>query len=383
MDRPSDFDGGALSRRTLLKRGGVGASALMLPGLLAACGSSSSSTGTGTSAATSGESPALTKLLDNIKSKEVIVGNYGGDTEAARQTVFWTPFTKRTGVTVISADAGALGDEMQEGEIPTRWDCFHGSCDEVYAALKLGKKPIDKLPQTSWEGLTPATYKPYMFQSFFVGYVPAYINGTFKGDQPNSWADFFDTKKFPGKRAWPGVEYTSGTREAALMADGVPPDKVYPYDLERADAKIKSIFSDLVFYNEFPQAQSFLTSKEVVMSFGPNGLWKESSDSGVDLTVMWGATPLIEENGMNLMPEPPHLDAVTALAAFCNNPKLMAQFSAITAYGPPSQEAFKYLSASERSALPTAPGRKVLYENTAYVGSVENSLAADNKKLFS
>jgi putative spermidine/putrescine transport system substrate-binding protein len=391
MDRPSDADGGldnaALTRRALLKRGGVGASALMLPGILAACGSSSSGSSTSSSssasAAASGESPALTKLLDNIKSKEVIVANYGGDTEAARQKVFWTPFTERTKVTVISADAGALGDEMQEGEIPTRWDCFHGSCDEVYAALKLGKKPIDKLPQISWEGLTPAKYKPYMFQSFFVGYVPAYVAGTFKGDQPNSWADFFDTKKFPGKRAWPGVAYTSGTREAALMADGVPPDKVYPYDLERADAKIKSIFSDLVFYNEFPQAQSFLTSKEVVMSFGPNGLWHETSASGVKITVMWGATPLIEENGMNLMPDPPHLDAVTALAAFCNNPKLMAEFATMTSYGPPSQEAFKYLTKAQQDELPTAPGRKVLQENTAYVGSVENELAADNKKLFS
>jgi putative spermidine/putrescine transport system substrate-binding protein len=381
MDRPSDLDDGALTRRTLLKRGGVGASALMLPGVLAACGSSS--TKTTASKAASDESPALTKLLDNIKSKEVIVANYGGDTESARQTVFWSPFTARTGVTVISADAGALGDEMQEGEIPTRWDCFHGSCDEVYAALKLGKKPIDKLPQIAWEGLTPAEFKPYMFQSFFVGYVPAYLTGTFSGDQPNSWADFFDIKKFPGKRAWPGVAYTSGTREAALMADGVPPDEVYPYDLERADAKIKSIFSEMVFYNEFPQAQSFLTSKEVSMSFGPNGLWKESSDSGVDLTVMWGATPIIEENGMNLMPDPPHLDAVTALAAFCNNPKLMAQFATLTAYGPPSQEAFKYLPASVRAELPTKPGRTVLVEDYAYVGSVENTLEADNKKLFS
>jgi putative spermidine/putrescine transport system substrate-binding protein len=386
MQRRNDDIDWELTRRTLLKRGAAGAGLLTIPGLLAACGSSSStsasSSTTTASTATTAESPALTKILDSVKSKEVIVANYGGDTEMARQTVFWNGFTARTGVQVISADAGGIGDEMQQGLIPTRWDCFHGSNDEVYAALKLGKKKIDKLPQLAWEQLTAAQFKPYMFQSFFVGYVPAYIEGTFTGDQPNSWADFFDTKKFPGKRAWPNVDYTSGTREAALMADGVPPDKVYPYDLARADAKIKSIFKDMVFYAEFSQAQTFLTSQEVVMSFAPNGLWKELDDSGVKTTVMWGATPIIEENGMNLMPDPPHLDAVIALACWCNQPHLMAEFAKLTAYGPPSREAYKYLTPAETAQLPTAPGRKVLYEDTDYVGSVENKLDADNKKLF-
>jgi hypothetical protein len=61
----------------------------------------------------------------------------------------------------------------------------------------------------------------------------------------------------------------------------------------------------------------------------------------------------------------------------------MAQFATLTAYGPPSQEAFKYLPASVRAELPTKPGRTVLVEDYAYVGSVENTLEADNKKLFS
>ena len=384
MQRRNDDIDWELTRRNLLKRGAVGAGLLAVPGLLAACGSSSSSS-TGSAAAatsTTAEDPALTKILDSVKSKEVIIANYGGDTEMARQTVFWDPFTKRTGVQVVSADAGAIGDEMQQGLIATRWDAFHGSADEAYAALKLGKKPIDKLPQLAWESGTPKAYKPYMFQSFFIGYVPAYVTGTFSGAQPTTWADFFDTAKFPGKRAWPSVAYNTGTREAALMADGVPADQVYPLDLARADAKIKSIFKDMVFYEEFSQAQTFLTSQEAVMSFGPNGLWHELETSGVKMTTMWGATPIVEENGMNLMPDPPHLDAVTALACFCNQPKLMAEFAKLTTYGPPSQAAYKYLSTADAQLLPTAPGRKVLYEDTAYIGANENRLQADNKKLF-
>jgi putative spermidine/putrescine transport system substrate-binding protein len=388
MDRPIDADGdldnAALTRRALLKRGGLGASALMLPGILAACGSSSSSSSTtASSSAASGESPALAKILDSVKSKEVIVATYGGDTEAARKKVFWDPFTKRTGVTVIEADAGDLGDQMQQGLIPTKWDAFHGSTDEAYAALKFGKKPIPKLPSLAWEDLIEKPFEPYMFQSFFVGYVPAVLPGTFKGAQPTTWADFFDVEKFPGKRAWPGEPYTSGTREAALLADGVAPDKIYPLDIPRADAKIKSIFKDMLFYEEFPQAQSFLTSGSVAISSGPNGLFHELQEQGVKVNIILSATPILEPNGMNVMPDPPHLDAVTALACFCNNPALQAQFAAITTYGPPTKAAFGKLTSAQIAALPNAPGRTVVAANTKYLGSVENKLAADNKKLFS
>ena len=385
MDRRIDTNDWVLTRRGLLKRGGIGASALLLPGVLAACGSSSSSSSGAASsnAAASTESPALTKVLDNIKSKQVIVATYGGDTEAARKKVFWDPFTARTKVQVIEADAGALGDQMQQGLIPTKWDAFHGSTDEAYAALLTGKKKIPRLPSLAWENLIEKRFEPYMWQSFFIGYVPATLPGNFTGTQPTTWADFFDTKKFPGKRAWPGEPYTSGTRQAALLADGVAPDKVYPMDIERADAKIKSIFSDFLFYQQFPQAQSFLTSHAVSMSFGPNGLFHELQTKGVSVDIILTATPILEANGMNIMPDPPNLDAVTALACFCNQPELQAQFAAMTNYGPPTKEAFSKLTKTQIAALPNAPGRPVVPQNTLYVGSVQNKLAADNKKLFS
>lgn len=378
MERRNDEnDWDQLTRRSLLKRGAAGAGLALGAGLFTPTIGSALARESASS-----EPPALKKILDNIKSKEVIVATYGGDTETARREVFWNAFTKRTGVTVVEADAGNLGDQMQQGLIPTRWDAFHGSGEEVYAALKSGKKPIPRLPKLAWENLIPKKYQPYMFQSFFLGYVPAYLEGTFKGPQPKTWADFFNVKKFPGKRAWDGVAYTPGTRQAALLADGVPPNKIYPMNIKRADAKIKSIWSDFVFYDQFPQAQSFLTSGTVVMSFGPNGLWKELANKGVKVKVMWTAAPILDPNGMNVMPDPPHLDAVTALACFCNNPTLQAKFAELTNYGPPTTQAFSKLSASVKDNLPNKPGRAAVQPNIDYVGSITNKLAADNKKLF-
>jgi putative spermidine/putrescine transport system substrate-binding protein len=383
-----DEDG--LSRRKLLKLGGMGAGALALPAILAACGgggSSSSSTG-GSSTEGGGEAaenPELTKMIEAITSKQVIIGNYGGDTEEARKKVFWTPFEERTGVQVISADAGSLAVPMIMGEIPTKWDAVHGSVQESYAAQLHGKKELPKLPKICWEDLVePKKMQPYMWQSFFLGYVPACIEGTFSGTQPATWADFFDTKKFPGKRAWPAEYFTGGVFEAALLADGVPPSEVYPFDYERATAKIASIFDDLVIYTEYAQSQSFLTSKTASMSFAPNGLFKELENKGVSMQILWDAPAILDTNGMNILPEAPNLDAVEALAAFCNQPKLQAEFAQITNYGPPTKEAFEALSTEEAEALPNAPGRKnKFYDNPIYNAEHQPETEEENVRLFS
>ena len=65
--------------------------------------------------------------------------------------------------------------------------------------------------------------------------VLAYRTDAVKGAVPKGWADFWDTKKFPGDRAmigtsaggWPELEF-------ALMAAGVPADKLYPLDIDKA-----------------------------------------------------------------------------------------------------------------------------------------------------
>ena len=59
---------------------------------------------------------------------------------------------------------------------------------------------------------------------------------------PQSWADFFDVAKFPGPRSLPDT----GDRDwwvplAALMADGVPRDKLFPMDVDRAYKKLDTI----------------------------------------------------------------------------------------------------------------------------------------------
>src|SRR5690606_12430420 len=72
-----------------------------------------------------------------------------------------------------------------------------------------------------------------------IGVGMVYNTDVYSDQQPQSWADFWDVEKFPGKRcmpAWPRF-----VMEAALMADGVPKDQIYPIDMDRALKKIAEI----------------------------------------------------------------------------------------------------------------------------------------------
>ncbi|MFG3594576.1 ABC transporter substrate-binding protein [Bradyrhizobium sp. RDI18] len=60
--------------------------------------------------------------------------------------------------------------------------------------------------------------------------------------RPTTWAEFWDIKKFPGVRVLTdGQLGIQGPWEEALLADGVPRDKLYPMDIDRIFAGLDRI----------------------------------------------------------------------------------------------------------------------------------------------
>jgi putative spermidine/putrescine transport system substrate-binding protein len=79
---------------------------------------------------------------------------------------------------------------------------------------------------------------------------------------PKSWADFWDAKAFPGRRAVSGL--AQETLEIALLADGVAKDKLYPLDVERALAAIKRLKPQIgVFWTTGAQSTQLIKDGEV------------------------------------------------------------------------------------------------------------------------
>ena len=60
------------------------------------------------------------------------------------------------------------------------------------------------------------------------GIIMAYRTDVYKKETPTGWADFWDTAKYPGKRSMDANLGDGSVLEAALLADGVAIDKLYP-----------------------------------------------------------------------------------------------------------------------------------------------------------
>ncbi|MCP4766149.1 MAG: extracellular solute-binding protein [Gammaproteobacteria bacterium] len=97
----------------------------------------------------------------------------------------------------------------------------------------------------------------------------AYDRGTYDLVQPTSIADFFDVKKFPGRRAIRNDPTV--VMEWALMADGVPRDQVYatletPEGVERALKRMDAIKPGLQLWQTGREPVRMLKGGEVSMS---------------------------------------------------------------------------------------------------------------------
>jgi putative spermidine/putrescine transport system substrate-binding protein len=375
-----------LDRRAFLGRAGLGVGALALPALLASCGDDSgdSAGGSGSSASTSAEASGLDKLMADVKSKQIVIAGYGGTTQDARSEVFITPFAKEVGVRPLEPMIeGSLGDDMILGTTPAKWDMSHSSNWFIGYAQKHGKKPLPKLAAAiPREDNVEGNFPDYSVQTFVTAYVAGHLPDTFPDGGPKSWADVYDTKKFPGKRIVPAPGFYEGVAEPALLADGVPPDELYPLDLERAQAKIASIWDNLVFYTEYPQMQTLLTSKSGSIAIGPNGLLQGLINKGVDVTVAWDAIPILAPNCFIINPDAPNMDAAQAYAGWVTDPKRIAEFCKKTNYGPGFKAAFDQMDEETKQNLPNAPGRTTVSYDSQYFIDNYDKLIAFNKKLF-
>src|SRR5207249_4296993 len=98
------------------------------------------------------------------------------------------------------------------------------------------------MPPDVLAGLQKEAMHPYGVGGFVWPTGIAYHTKKYNDENhPRSWAEFWDVKKFPGARALPHPSYLIGPLEMALVADGVPADKLYPLDVERAFRSLERI----------------------------------------------------------------------------------------------------------------------------------------------
>lgn len=297
-----------------------------------------------------GGSPDAAPGGDSELSGELVWADYGGPTNEAFADIFFDPFTEKTGVEVVpTVMSASVMYSMFDGE-PGDYDTVMTGMPEV---VRYGENLLPVPKGITESDLLPPEIAEFAIATPFVGYAQGYLSDTFPNGGPQTWADFWDVEKFPGKRAVPG-EYFDFMFEAALLADGVPVDELYPLDVERALDKLNELKPDMVFYTEYPQVPQLLSAGAASVAFAPNGQFASLASSGADVTVSWNQA-FVEANPFVVPVQAPNPDAVFALAEMLADPKLQAEFARRTNYGPWSAAAFDELSPEEVAKLPNAP----------------------------
>ncbi len=192
----------------------------------------------------------------------------------------------------------------------------------------------------------------------------AYDDRAFTGEKPQAIADFFDVKRFPGKRAL--RKQPSEILEWALMAEGVPINQIY--DLLSTDRgmrlalrRLDSIREHIVWWDDPKEPAALLKSRQVVMSSGFNGRFFDAQTHGDTITMIWDGQ--IVDWDVWVVPLKPDQTTVATnkFLRYVTQSENMAHLAEHIPYGPSRISALKRIGLhpqsriSMRDHLPTAP----------------------------
>jgi putative spermidine/putrescine transport system substrate-binding protein len=289
-------------------------------------------------------------------AETITVADVGGAVAPAIRTAFYEPFEKATGIKVIGIahDSDPVTQFKLLVDAKTYiWDVSMVTQDHV-ARLTQPKNYLADLniPGTKSQDVLPGMLTHNWLGFSVFGIVMAYNKEKFAGKAPASWADYWDTKQFPGRRGL----YKSpwGVLELALLADGVAGKDLYPLDVDRAFKMLDRIRSDVaVWWSAGAQNTQTLQNGEVDISDTWSARGYAAMASGAPLSMLWQG--LYSVDGWSIPLGTPKLDLARKFVEFCMHPEQQAIYSSLTTNGPSNKRAFDFIAPDRASALPTSP----------------------------
>lgn len=284
--------------------------------------------------------------------EQIVFTSWGGTTQQAQQKNWAQPFTKKTGINVAMdgpTDYGKFKAMVESGNV--NWDVVDVEADFAYKAAKDGLlEPIDfsTVPQKE---IDPRFVDKFAVGSFYYSFVLGYSKNTYTKTEPATWSDLFDLSKFQGKRTF--YKWSApGVLEIALLADGVPADKLYPLDLDRAFKKLDSIKSQIIWWTGGAQSQQLLASGEAPIGMFWNGRLHVLKQTGVNVGTSWqqnltAADMLVVPKGAK------NKAAAMKYLAMATSPEGQAKFAEETGFAPINLKSESLMPTAAVGGLPT------------------------------
>jgi putative spermidine/putrescine transport system substrate-binding protein len=318
---------GAPSRRDLLKFGVAAAGVLAMPAVVRA--------------QTGGK---------------VFVRTSGGSYQEGLQKGTWDDFTKKTGIEVVPVPANTAKLIAMAESGSTEIDLVDANGGATLSLVEKGfYEPIDRsrFEITNLDDIAVVD-EFYIEYNAFAGTL-VYNTEAFASGHPTSWAEFWDVNKFPGKRMLQDAKAIAPELEFALLADGVPVDKLYPLDIERAFKKFSEIRPHIVkFYDSGALGASLIAEKTAVLG----SLWSNRAavlqKAGAPVGIEWNqAMRLAEHSG--IVKGAPNRDNAYKLLDYSLSAEAQARTLPALGLSPSNKRAFAMIPEKDAELLPTSP----------------------------
>ena len=302
-------------------------------------------------------------------SYAVVVASWGGAYTESQKLGYGDPTAKKLGIPIKWVDySGGLSEIKAQKEAGAiTWDMIDvyamdtiNGCDEGLFVKFDFDKDFPPAPDGTVASKDFFTSMPSKCAvgNILYSWTYAYNDDKIGSKKPKNVKDFFNTKKFPGKRGiYKGAMHNL---EMALAASGTKPGKgganIYEQleteeGLKKATDKIEALCKDpnggCVFWSAGAKPPELLMSGEVVMTTGWNGrFFNAAVGEGAPLKQVWDAQGLDYQYLVVVKGGPNEADAMKAVAEMTSTAGL-ANSAKYIAYAPWRKSSLKVIEKGE------------------------------------
>ena len=334
------------------------------------------------------ELPAIKDFPAALKgSGTVRVCSYGGALQAAQREAYFKPFEELSGIKVVESqgpDISKVKAMVDTGNV--EYDVGEFDRSSVINLERKGEywEPIDySLFDT--DNIDPAFRYKFSVDMLPYGQIFGYRTDAFKGATPSSVADLWDIKRFPGARALQaGSGGLAPDLEVAIMATGVPREKVYPISIDAAFASLARIKPDVdKWWTAGAVPAQLLNDNEVVMATAWNGRLYAIQQAGAKVASVW-KDGLLRTDAWAIPKGAANKENAQKLSAFITMAAPQARISCLIPYGFVNSKSAALIPADRLPQLPTAPDtlKDMLIYNTGWWADNRDAVLARWNKFL-
>ncbi len=293
------------------------------------------------------------------QARDLTVVSWGGSYQDAQEKVYFDPFSDDTGTALLedSYNGGLAKIRSMVKTDSVTWDVVQVEAPALQRGCQQGLFafiPWDKIGAR--KDFIDGAANDCGVGTIVWGVVMAYNAESVDG-QPDSWADFWNVEQFPGTRGLrKGAKFNL---EIALMADGVPPEKVYDVlrteaGVDRAFAKLDELKPHIQWWEAGAQPPEWLASGDVVMSSAYNGRITAAQKEGQPFKISWSGQ-VYAIDSWAIVRGTPKMDQAVKFIEYASEPEHQARLPEIIPYGPTHKAAINSVPKDVVPNLPTAP----------------------------